>query len=321
MGSVPLKLKGWKKHLSAHPDTLYTQTILDIILYGAKIGYIGPDQLILSQNLSSANNAPDIIAKDLERQVLMDRVTKLTFLPFKFICSPLGLVPKSHSKGWRRIHHLSYPEGRSVNDFIPEEWGTLEYPTVDNAISRIRRLGPGCVLSKRDLTDAYRHIPVAKSDWWALGFEWAGSYWFERFLPFGLRTAAFIFDLFAKGVNWIMLQKFNDVLHYLDDFLSISPTSEIADEFNRDFIKICKELGMAINHDKDLTGTSLEFLGIELDTIQMQARLSSEKLEEAKHRVNSALQRSSLSRTDLESLVGFLSFAAKVVVPSRAFLR
>ena len=27
----------------------------------------------------------------------------------------------------------------------------------------------------------------------------------ERFLPFGLRTSPFLFDIFAKGLNWMMI--------------------------------------------------------------------------------------------------------------------
>lgn len=68
-------------------------------------------------------------------------------------------------------------------------------------------------------------------------------------------------------------------------------------------------------------GTTLDFLGIELDTITMEARLPPEKLQKAKDLVTSALHKASLTRTELDSLLGFLSFAAKVVVPGRAFLR
>lgn len=78
---------------------------------------------------------------------------------------------------------------------------------------------------------------------------------------------------------------------------------------------------MAINHDKDCIGTTVEFLSIELDTILMQARLPDEKLQETKTRVKAALQKFFLSRNELEFLMGFLLFAAKVVVPGRAFLQ
>ena len=313
-------LQGWKKHLALHPDLLFRQTIFDIIEYGAKIGYTGPDQFIIGQNLSSATEAPEIITMDLENQIAKDRVTKLDSLPSKFISSPLGLVPKPKG-GWRRIHHLSYPKRRSVNDFIPEEWGMLEYTSVDEAMRKIRRLGRGCTLVKKDLADAYCHIPVAKSDWWALGFEWMGTFWFERFLPFGLRTSAFLFDLFAKALNWIMLQKFQDIIHYLDDFFGIFADPRVADDFNKCFNEVCQDLGVTVNIKKDLSGTLVDFLGIELDTIQMQARLPQEKLDKAKALVKKALRKPTLSYHELETLVGFLSFATKVVVPGRAFLR
>jgi len=61
--------------------------------------------------------------------------------------------------------------------------------------------------------------------------------------------------------------------------------------------------------------------GIELDTINMVARLSPDKHQKAIQLVESALTKSSLSYEELQALLGFLSFAAKVVVPGRAFLR
>ena len=136
-------------------------------MYGAKIGYTGPNQLILSKNLTSADEAPHILTQDLENQIAHHRLIKIDSLPPKLICSPLGLVSKSNG-GWRQIHHLFYPPGRSVNDFIPQEWGALEYLTFDDAIKKIVAHGPKCILVKQDLTDAFRHVPVAKSDRWLL---------------------------------------------------------------------------------------------------------------------------------------------------------
>lgn len=68
-------------------------------------------------------------------------------------------------------------------------------------------------------------------------------------------------------------------------------------------------------------GTTINFFGIELDTITMEARFPPKKLQKAKDLVILALHKTSLTRTELDSLFGFLSFAAKVVVPGRAFLR
>ena len=63
------------------------------------------------------------------------------------------------------------------------------------------------MLVKRDLADAFRYILIAISDYWLLGFYWDDLYWIDYFLPFGLRTTPFIFDLFTKGLHWILVVK------------------------------------------------------------------------------------------------------------------
>jgi hypothetical protein len=47
----------------------------------------------------------------------------------------------------------------SVNDHIPAEWAALKYSTVDQAIALVAAQGPGAILIKRDLQDAFCHMP------------------------------------------------------------------------------------------------------------------------------------------------------------------
>ena len=78
---------------------------------------------------------------------------------------------------------------------------------------------------------------------------------------------------------------------------------------------------MQVNSKKDVTGTTAEFLEIEIDTIKMEARLSEEKLRRAKQAITDCISKALLHHKDLEFLVGYLSFVSKVVKPGRAFLR
>ena len=71
-----------------------------------------------------------------------------------FVCSPVGVVPKKTDK-LRIIHHLSAPEGHSVNDGILKEDFSLQYVTVDYAIANIMRLGRGTLLAKFDIRWAF----------------------------------------------------------------------------------------------------------------------------------------------------------------------
>lgn len=70
-----------------------------------------------------------------------------------------------------------------------------------------------------------------------------------------------------------------------------------------------------------MRGQIVVFLGIELDSLLIEARLPADKLEKAKSWVARMLTHDVIAYDNLQSLTGFLSFAAKVVLPGRAFLR
>ena len=90
--------------------------------------------------------------------------------------SPIGLVPKQHQKDrFRMIVDLSSPSGQSVNDGVNPEWCSLQYASVDQAVSIIQHLGRGTQLAKVDIKDAYRIIPVHPSDYHLLGMSWEGK--------------------------------------------------------------------------------------------------------------------------------------------------
>ena len=75
--------------------------------------------------------------------------------------------------------------------------------------------------------------------------------------------------------------------------------------------------------DEKLEGpaTSIVFLGILLDTVEQEARLPIDKLSAIKSELLQWLPRTSCTKRELLSLIGLLSFAAKVVPPGRTFLR
>ncbi len=176
---------------------------------------------------------------------------------------------------------------------------------------------------KRDLAEAFRHIQVSEADWWLFGFSWDDNHYHEQYLPFGLRTAPFVFDLFAKGLNWILIDAGWQTIHYLNDFLAIlegDPNID-DDKYELFFYYMCNQLSLSINIKKNARGKLAEVLSIELDTVRMEARLPLDKLFKAKEWVARILDKRTITGQDLRSLLGFLSFACRVVVPGRAFLR
>jgi Reverse transcriptase (RNA-dependent DNA polymerase) len=193
-------------------------------------------------NHASAFAHPDVITKSIQSEISKGRVPN-------YFCSPIGLVPKlSHAKqtGWRTIFDLSSPGGYSVNDGIPIELGSLVYETLESAIRLVAQAGKGAVMMKRDLKSAFRHVPIDPCDYWLLLFEWQGKFYVDMFLPFGLRTAPRIFNLFAEAPHWIFdtLHEWN-VTHYLDDFLFVFPPGTDLSLYSLQFDRVLSSFGLS----------------------------------------------------------------------------
>ena len=122
---------------------------------------------------------------------------------------------------FRLIHHLSYPTGKSVNDFIDPALCSVEYTNFDKAIEMVQELGEGALLFKIDIKSAFRLLPVHPTDFNLLGFQFDGKYYFDKCLPFGRSISCATFEKFAKFLEFCVRRKAlsNRLLHYLDDFL------------------------------------------------------------------------------------------------------
>jgi hypothetical protein len=323
----PLNPNAFRRLLHHYPIRQFPELLANIITYGARVGFEGAyHQPSRARNHTSATQAPEIISRDIETELQLGRLLELNTLPPQHFCSPLGLVPKVTNgvqTGWRRIFDLSYPQGESVNDGIPSQYGQLSYETFDAALHTIARLGPGTRMMKRDLKSAFRVIPICREDHLFFVFEWQGRYYIDLFLPFGLRTAPFIFNLFAEALHWILQQKYGWILnHYLDDFLIFFPPNENIPRASAQFQDICNYLGFQVANDKDAQGTTVDYLGLTIDSIKMEARLPINKLQRILREVKEILSpKKMITRHELQSLLGFLTFCTKVFPLGRPFLR
>lgn len=240
-----------------------------------------------------------------------------------FVVSPIGAVPKKGSTKIRVIHHLSFPfHGESINADILDEY--LPLSSFHDAADAIRRLGPGCWLIKLDVEAAYKQVPVRREDWHLLGFKWLGDYYYERVLPFGLKSSCRLWDMFADALHHFLKHEFgiDVVLHYIDDFLFVCQTRAAADAALIGANGLCEDIGIPWSPAKTEGPTHcLTYLGIELDTVRQRARLPEPKLRELQTLAEVWLEKSHATGAELQSAVGSLSFACQVVRPGRFYLR
>ena len=237
--------------------------------------------------------------------------------------SGLGAVPKKNGK-WRVILHLSAPEGLSINDFISKEDFAIHYSTIDDAVALLSRFDKGAMMAKVDLKSAFRMVPILASEWELLGMYWRGQYYIDTCLPFGLRSAPSIFNNFANAIHWTLENNYGaTLLHYLDDFLLVGPQEQpTCQEAMATMLQVCERMGVPVATEKcEGPATCITFLGIVLDSSLQQLRLPPDKLQEISSLTRSWLGKRKVTKRELLSLIGKLSFAAKVVPAGRLFLR
>ena len=78
-----------------------------------------------------------------------------------------SLVPKKVEGQFRLIHHLSCPKhtSLSVNSNIPQEFKSVSYASIGDAIKYLQIFGSGSFMAKTDVKSAYRIVPIAESEY------------------------------------------------------------------------------------------------------------------------------------------------------------
>lgn len=287
---------------------------------------MGESTTRFATNLQSALEQPGVLSSKLEKEWSAGRIAgPFTSPPFSnFVSSPLGVVPKKNPGEFRIIHHLSYPEGLSVNDSIPKETSSVQYASIGNAISLIKSIGRGCYLAKTDIKSAFRIIPIHPDDYHLLGMTWNNAFFFDRCLPMGCSSSCAIFEAFSTSLEWAAQHRLgaSGVLHILDDFLFIANSETKCRSDLNQFIDMCRAIGVPIAHEKtEGPATALQFAGITLDSIKMEARLPEDKLRKCRMLLSAFHKRRKVTLRELQSLLGLLNFTCSVILPGRAFLR
>ena len=323
MPTTPINISAFEKEL-VHYDRTLSNYIVSGLKNGFDLGYTGPDLSVFWRNLKSAYVHPDRVNAYLMNEISLGRIMgPFDNPPFRiFRCSPLGIVPKKIPGKFRTILNLSAPHGLSVNDFISKEDYSLTYISVDKAIDMILSLGKGCYLTKVDIKDAFRILPIRQSQWHLLGIYWDGKYYYDTRLPMGSRSSPHIFDRVSSAVEWICQHNYllQFLCHLLDDFLAAEDPSDKGNARST-LLYVFDILGIPVAPDKvEGPSTLMEFLGITLDTVEFVASLSAAKIQSLKSKIISTLSLKKISKRDLLSLIGSLSFACRVVVPGRSFL-
>ena len=326
---TPVNIPLLHELLKSHPNQEFVSKLCTGLSSGFRVGYMGGRFPRTAANLPSARQHPHVIEDNLLEEIQLGRLAgPFESPPFVNLqVHPLGLVPKKNSHKWRTIFHLSHPKrsSQSLNAHIPIQEYTLQYIRVDDAIALILKHGPGCFMTKTDIQSTFRIIPIHPEDWELLGMAWKGFYYFDKTLPFGLRSAPFLFNQLSDALEWLIQNHLHipSVIHILDDFfIAQPPPSSLCATALCHVLTLFEELNIPLEPKKTFRPTQvLEFMGITLDSVKMEARLPEDKLHHTRDMLAAWSSRRSGFLRELQSLIGTLQFACRVISPGRPFMQ
>jgi hypothetical protein len=328
---IDIKVLAFEHELVRHPDRFEVERLLQGLEHGFHTGiaYL-PSVSFECKNLLSASKYAEDTSRLIEQEVGKGFLSgPFTYPPFDTVrINPIGVVESKYSGKKRLIVDMSAPHNlsnvHSINDLIDKQDFSLTYVRLDDAIKLIKLMKQDTplLLCKTDIADAFKQIPLLSELWPYHGIAWQGGYYFFTRLVFGCRSSPKIFDTVATAICWILEHNYgvSPLLHLLDDFLAICPPDKNPHEFMNTMLTVFKILGIPLSAAKTVGPvTNLEYLGIELCTEQMKAKLPQNKLQRIRGMVASFLTRKKCRKRQLLSLLGHLQFACRVVTAGRAF--
>ncbi|CAH1257542.1 Hypp1851 [Branchiostoma lanceolatum] len=319
-----LNISAWRAALSQYHDAV----VADFLEFGWPVGYTAatiPRSTL--RNHPSASEHSDAVEDYLEKEIRLGATHGPFFdTPFEhFACSPLQTVSKRDSEKRRVVVDLSFPPGSSVNSGIPaqEYLGdqfTLTLPSYDAFEELLRAKGQGCLMFKRDLSRAYRQIPVDPHDYHLLGYRWRNGYYFDSSFPFGLRSAAMACQRTTNAVSFVYSQQGYSCVNYIDDFGGADTPTRAKEAF-RVLGDIFDTLGLEESADKATPpSTQMTFLGVGYDSDKMSKEVTPDRLSDTLSDLKLWTTKKRATKREIQAILGKLSFISACVTPGRVFL-
>ena len=194
----------------------------------------------------------------------------------------MGAVQKPDG-GIRPITDCSMPRDISVNNVCENIIEDFQYKSVDNVLAMLQE---GDYMAVVDIKSAYRAVPIYPGHRRYLGFKWEINgetvYIEDSRLCFGLCLGQSYFDKILGFVYNILADMYNiQAVNYLDDFIVIGATLEEATWAKKKVvINVLRYIGFYISWGKVTPPSQVcRYLGLNIDSIKMEIRLSKDKLE------------------------------------------
>jgi hypothetical protein len=318
MAKVTQCLSKWQHELRGDVDEAY-------LVAGMKDGFCIVDDMLADPNTYRRNYRSVLGDNKLKAETrINEEIAAGNYIKCGTkpnVITSLGAVVKDGSD-IRLIHDLSRPEG-GVNRLA---WETsVVYPTIDEAVGFI---SPDSFIAKVDLKSAYRLIPINPACYNLTGLQWrfgndkSPTYLFDARLPFGASKSCKIFQSITNSICRMMGRRGYKTLAYIDDLICIGSSRESCQLAFDCLIELLEELGLIVNQKKTCGPTrDMVYLGIRIDCVSRTLALPEKKFADLKVLIRSWDKRKKVTKLEVQTMVGKLNWAARVIRGGRTFSR
>ena len=282
-------------------------------------------------NHASANRFPQHInkylCKELQEASILGPFATSPFAWETTGVSPMSTRPKKETDKRRVIVDLSWPPNSmtSVNALIPKDKYLdspikLTYPTIDRLCTMAVSKPPGRKGWKKDMSRAFRQLPLDAIDWSFLGVSWMGALFFDKAAVMGCRSAPYICQETTTAITRFMRVLSYIIANYIDDFMSVDTEVRAWAGFTV-LGRLLRDLGVKEAEDKSCPPSDMvEFLGILFNLIKLTLHIPETKILEVKELLNKWTYKSHCRKSELQSIAGKLQFFSLVVRPGRPLI-
>ena len=331
MPHVRLNLNRWRYHLTGYPD----MEIIQFLEYGFPLGLSSlPDLECTPRNHGSAymwfEHVDKFVCTEITEGGLSGPFQKAPW--WNTIISPLMTAHKK-VRSRRTVFDATFGE-RSLNNSTPSDYYMglpckYTFPKIQDYKEMILKCGPGCWMWKRDLSRFFLQLPLDPTEYHRVGIVWRGLFLFFVALAFGLRHSGLQGQKVTDSVAWIHRRLGLEtaeglpyqVINYSDDLGGVEESLERAIEAFNKLGWLLTDLGLEESLKKaEAPSQTMTYLGVEFDSVKMTMSVPPEKVTEIKAEIRLWVRKTSITRKDLQSLLGKLFWISKVVRYSRPFM-
>lgn len=167
-----------------------------------------------------------------------------------------------------------------------------------------------------DLRDAYFSVPIHSSYQKYLKFSWNGILYKFVCLPFGLRSAPFLYTKILKPVYAFFRQQNIRCSYYIDDSLDMNKDSSVCRANTVNMINTLEGLGFTINWEKSVLVPTqrIKFFGFIIDSVQFKIFLTEEKVQKVFLKAGKLMENGVIVIRELASFIGLVINAFHAVL-------